>query len=240
MVGVEALVRWQHPTRGLLPPSSFIDLAEQTGVIIDIGSWVLQTAARQMHTWNARFARPDLYVSVNVSGRQLEQADYLSGVRTALTQSRLDPRCLVLEVTESVFATADGNAAEDLHALRQLGVRVAIDDFGTGYSSLAYLGRLPFDILKVDRSFVSGDQEKSEVLLEAIIALGQSLGFDVIPEGIEETSQLTRLQDLGCHTGQGFLTIPADVPAEVETRLLRATSIPSPRFAEPDLDSQYA
>jgi len=240
MVGVEALVRWQHPTRGLLPPSSFIDLAEQTGVIIDIGSWVLQTAARQMHTWNARFARPDLYVSVNVSGRQLEQADYLSGVRTALTQSRLDPRCLVLEVTESVFATADGNAAEDLHALRQLGVRVAIDDFGTGYSSLAYLGRLPFDILKVDRSFVSGDQEKSEVLLEAIIALGQSLGLDVIPEGIEETSQLTRLQDLGCHTGQGFLLSRPMSAAEVETRRLRATSIPSPRFAEPDLDSQYA
>jgi diguanylate cyclase (GGDEF)-like protein len=221
--GVEALVRWQHPTRGLLPPSAFIDVAEETGAIVGIGSWVLETAARQLQGWQRRYGLPELRLSVNVSVCQLDDPGYADHVGRVLRRTGLDPTSLVLEVTESVLADPAGGAAASLERLRQLGVRVALDDFGTGYSSIEYLRQLPLDILKIDRSFVSGEHANrpGDLLLEAIVGLAQRLGLDVIPEGIEEPDQLARLRGMGCRTGQGFLFSPP-VPAAAMDRLLAA------------------
>ena len=223
--GVEALVRWQHPTRGLLPPFAFIDLAERTGAIVDIGSWVLETAAGQLRTWQRRYDLPELKLSVNVSVCQLDDPGFADHVGDVLGRTGLDPQSLILEVTESVLADPACGAAASLQTLRQLGVRVALDDFGTGYSSIGYLRQLPVDILKIDRSFISGEQANrpGDVLLEAVVGLAQRLGLDVIPEGIEEPDQLARLQVLGCRTGQGFL-LARPVPAEAIDRLLESPS----------------
>jgi diguanylate cyclase (GGDEF)-like protein len=207
LLGLEALVRWQHPTRGLLPPSAFIQLAEDTGAIAEIGTWVLTTAAAQVRSWQRRYRRPDLWLSVNVSVRQLEEQGFVGLVTDVLSSTGLEARCLVVEITESVLADPAGGAAVALEALRRNGVRVALDDFGTGYSSLGYLRQLPVDVLKIDRSFVSGPHARGrgEALLEAIVGLGRHLDLDVIPEGIEHPTELRRLQALGCRTGQGFL-----------------------------------
>lgn len=232
--GLEALVRWQHPTRGLLPPSSFIGLAEETGAIVDIGTWVLDTAARQVQSWQRRYGRPDLGLAVNVSVRQLDDPAYAGQVGTLLGDAGLDPGRLIVEVTESVLADPAGGAAESLATLRRLGVRVALDDFGTGYSSIGYLQRLPVDILKIDRSFVSGEHaDSSGVLLEAIVALAQRLGLEIIPEGIEAPGQLVRLRDLGCRTGQGFLLSRPVPAAAIEELLAAPAALLPPGLAEP-------
>jgi diguanylate cyclase (GGDEF)-like protein len=230
MLGVEALVRWQHPVRGLLTPAEFIPIAEQTGAIANIGEWVLETACRQVGVWQQVHLLPDFDLSVNISVRQLDQADFAEQVSAVLARTRFDPRRLILEITESVFADPRGDAAKILAAIRQCGVRVAIDDFGTGHASIQYLRQLPVDILKVDRSFVSGaEAEAHEVLLDAIVGLGQRLGLNVIPEGIEETDQLIRLQDLGCRTGQGFLLTRPSAPEVIGALLTHSTLLPSPR-----------
>jgi diguanylate cyclase (GGDEF)-like protein len=245
LVGVEALVRWQHPTRGLLPPSAFIQLAEDTGAITEIGTWVLTCAAAQVRNWQRRY-RSDLFLSVNVSMRQLEEQTFVELVTGVLASTGLDARCLVLEITESVLADPAGGAAVALEALRRKGARVALDDFGTGYSSIGYLQELPVDVLKIDRSFVSGPHAHGpgEALLEGIVGLGRHLGLDVIPEGIEHPSELRRLQALGCHTGQGFLfsrPIPASdidawlasVVANLDFELHQAASPAEPaRYAQ--------
>ena len=207
LVGLEALVRWQHPTRGLLPPWAFIQLAEDTGAIAEIGTWVLTTAAAQVRNWQRRYGCRDLWLSVNVSVRQLEEQEFVGLVTDVLASTGLDARCLMLEITESVLADPAGGAAVALETLRRNGVRVALDDFGTGYSSIGYLRQLPVDVLKIDRSFVSGPHAHGpgEALLEAIVGLGRHLSLDVIPEGIEHPAELRRLQALGCRTGQGFL-----------------------------------
>jgi len=206
-VGLEALVRWEHPTLGLLAPSAFIDLAEESGAIISIGAWVLETATRQLRTWQRRYQRPDLWMSVNVSVCQLQEPGFAEHVKHILKASGVQPATFVVEVTESVLADPMGGAAAALAALRQVGVRVALDDFGTGYSSIGYLRQLPVDVVKVDRSFVSGTDSGGEgnVLLEAIVGMAQRLGLAIIPEGIEEPDQLERLRAMGCHIGQGFL-----------------------------------
>jgi EAL domain-containing protein (putative c-di-GMP-specific phosphodiesterase class I) len=222
-VGVEALVRWQHPTRGLLPPLAFIELAEETGAIVEIGAWVLETAASQLQMWRRRYGLPALWLSVNVSVRQLDDPGFSALVADVLQRTGLDPASLVLEVTESVLADPAGGAAGALETLRQLRVRVALDDFGTGYSSIGYLRQLPVDILKIDRSFISGEHadRHGDVLLDAIVGLADRLGLDVIPEGIEEPGQLARLQALGCRTGQGFL-LSRPMPAAAVDELLAA------------------
>jgi diguanylate cyclase (GGDEF)-like protein len=224
VAGVEALVRWQHPTRGLLPPSTFIALAEEKGAILGIGLWVLETACTQLQAWQHRHLRPDLFLSVNVSVRQLEHPGFADQVKDVLARTALAADRLVVEVTESVLADPAGGAATALAALRTIGVRVALDDFGTGYSSMSYLSQLPVDILKIDRSFVTGASAGSqpEAVLAAIIGLAERLGLDVIPEGIEETSQLARLQSLGCQAGQGFLLSRPLAPAAVDSLLLVA------------------
>ncbi len=228
VTGAEALVRWQHPTRGLLMPSTFIAIAEENGAIVDIGMWVLQAACAQMQAWQHRHVRPDLFLSVNVSVRQLEQPGFADQVKDVLIQTTLAADRLVVEVTESVLADPAGGAATALAALRAIGVRVALDDFGTGYSSMSYLSQLPVDILKIDRSFVTAGASagsQPEAVLAAIIGLADRLGFDVIPEGIEDTAQLVRLQSLGCRAGQGFLLSRPLAPAAVDSLLL-ATRAP--------------
>ena len=204
--GVEALLRWQHPVRGAILPDQFIPLAEETGLIIPIGRWVLGEACRQAARLNqtARSADP-LTMSVNLSVKQLQSETIVPDVRDALMSSGLDPAALVLEITETVMMADMDLAVQQLNDLKALGVRLAMDDFGTGYSSLSYLSRLPVDILKMDRSFLVSDHETDSSLAAAIIALGKSLKLDVVAEGVERLDQVPSLRDLGCELGQGFL-----------------------------------
>jgi diguanylate cyclase (GGDEF)-like protein/PAS domain S-box-containing protein len=202
--GVEALLRWMHPTRGTIQPLQFIPLAEETGLIIPIGRWVLQQACRQGALLQERFPRtPPLTMSVNLSVKQLQSESIVEDVRQALEASELPASSLVLEITESVMMADADLAVRRLHELKELGVLLAMDDFGTGYSSLSYLSRYPVDILKMDRSFLASEHENSG-LAAAIIALGNTLQLHVVAEGIEVPEQITSLRDLGCELGQGF------------------------------------
>jgi diguanylate cyclase (GGDEF)-like protein len=205
-VGFEALVRWQHPERGLVPPAEFIPLAEETGVVTDIGRWVLAEATRQCATWSAASGRP-LRMSVNLSPRQILEEDIPSLVAAVLADSGLPARQLTLEVTEGVFVHDVDRVVDQLHRLRELGVRIAIDDFGTGFSSLSYLRRLPADVLKIDRSFVADlpDSRSSASLVASIIELAHTLQLDVVAEGVETDAQRRCLVELGCGLAQGYL-----------------------------------
>jgi EAL domain-containing protein (putative c-di-GMP-specific phosphodiesterase class I) len=215
LAGVEALVRWQHPERGLVPPLDFIPLAEQTGLIVPIGRFVLREACRQMRAWHDAYPTdPPMTVSVNLSARELDEAGLVPSVRAALEESGLDPAHLVLEITESLLLVDLPATLRALLALRALGVRLAVDDFGTGYSSLAYLENLPVDILKIDKSFVdrigkspdSGpdDGPASPVMVSAISQLGHALHLQLVAEGIEQQEQVSTLQELACEYGQGY------------------------------------
>jgi diguanylate cyclase len=201
--GVEALVRWEHRSRGLLPPSEFIALAEGSGLIVPLGRWILAEALREAASWGR--AGESLSVAVNVSPVQLRDAGFMDDLRAALKSSKLDPTRLVIEITESVLAEAL-ITAEVLKAIRALGVRMAIDDFGTGYSSLAYVQQYPVDIIKIDRSFVINlTDPKSAAVTTAIVELAKRLGITTIAEGIERPGQLSSLLALGCDLGQGYL-----------------------------------
>ncbi len=207
LIGFEALVRWNHPERGLLEPATFIPVAEETGLIVPLGNWVLTEACRQMAEWRAIRVSDSLFMSVNVSSLQLMHPDFVAHVHHALQAAEMRPAQLTLEVTESVLMDGIENAVSTLTALRNMGVTLSIDDFGTGYSSLSYLATLPIDALKVDRSFIermNRDGEGSEIV-KAIFKLGQALSKQVFAEGIETGAQLTLLQELGCEFGQGFL-----------------------------------
>src|SRR5664280_2791562 len=228
LVGLEALVRWLHPTQGLLPPSAFIDVAEETGAIIGIGAWVLATATHQVHCWQRRYGLPGLWISVNVSVCELDVPGFADVVENGLRVSGLDPTRLVLEVTESMVADPKGGAAAALAALRRIGVRVALDDFGTRHSSISYLRQLPVDLVKIDRSFVAGTHTggPGNDLLEAIVAMAQRLGLDIIPEGIEDLDQLARLRVMGCHIGQGFLLSRPVSTEAIDALLAAPTPLP--------------
>ena len=214
--GFEALVRWSHPGLGEVEPLRFIPIAEETGFIVPLGRWVLVEACEQMAAWNSA-SREKLSLSVNLSRRQLVSPHLADEVRTALALSGIDPHQLILEITESVLMEDPDRASLALAELRDMGIRIAVDDFGTGYSSLSHLQRFPVDILKIDKSFIDplvGVDSGSSALVTAIIGLAQSLGLDVIAEGIEHESQLHRLVDLGCLQGQGFLMArPLDIDA---------------------------
>ena len=204
--GFEALVRWQHPRHGIVPPLDFIPIAEETGLIVPLGAWVLDEACRQMQRWQSAFPElPGLRMSVNLSGKQLVSVDLLRDLEHALQVSSLPPQSLDLEITESVLMVDTEAAIQTLGRLKAIGVGLQIDDFGTGYSSLSYLHRLPFDTLKIDRSFVhSMDvQEDGIEIVRTIMALARSLKMRVIAEGVENRSQLSRLRELGCRFGQG-------------------------------------
>ncbi len=206
VTGMEALARWQHPLKGAIGPTAFIPVAEETGLILQIGSMVLQEACRQAAGWNERRADP-LTVTVNISAMQLEAPELLDDVRNALGATGLPPSCLVLEITESVIVKNGIGALDRLKSLKALGVRLAIDDFGTGYSSLSYLQQFPVDILKIDRSFTSSLTRgpNQDALARTIIALGELLTLRTIAEGVEQSAQHARLRDLGCSHGQGYL-----------------------------------
>jgi diguanylate cyclase (GGDEF)-like protein/PAS domain S-box-containing protein len=204
---VEALVRWNHPRRGLLAPVDFIAVAEQTGLIVDLGRWVLQQATRDARRWQVRFPSvPPMQISVNLSGRQLEGHELINEVVDAVDAAGLDPQSLILELTESVLLADTEPVASTLQELRGLGFRLALDDFGTGYSSLGHLRDFPVDILKMDASFVAGIGHgmADGAILRAIIGLANSLGLMTIGEGIERQEQLAALNAMGCNAGQGF------------------------------------
>jgi diguanylate cyclase (GGDEF)-like protein/PAS domain S-box-containing protein len=208
IVGVEALVRWHHPERGLIPPMSFIPIAEETGLIIPIGSHVLHRACQDAATWHRELSdRAPRSMSVNLSSRQIQDPQIVSDVELALSRSGLPPSALTLEITESFLLDDTESAATTLAALKALGVRIALDDFGTGYSSLTHLDRFPVDVLKIDKSFVdalSSDDGEQSSLVGAIVNLGMMLGLHVTAEGIEGSTQLARLRSMGCELGQGF------------------------------------
>ena len=221
VVGVEALVRWRHPVRGLLLPSEFIPLAEETGMILPLGSHVLHEACVQVARWRRRGAAT-LGVNVNISARQLASRELSHEVSSALEASGLDPSALVIEITEGTLLESHA-AVGRLQELKKLGVRIAIDDFGTGYSSLNYLRRFPVDYLKLARPFVEelGSSPDQEPLVAAILRLGTALGLETVAEGIERESQLDRLRGLNCRFGQGFLYSRPLPPAELDPLLLR-------------------
>jgi diguanylate cyclase (GGDEF)-like protein len=217
ITGVEALIRWHHPARGLIMPDEFIPLAEDTALIVPIGRWVVNEACWQAAEWHRRGNR--IAVSVNVSGRQLESdIDFLADVEAALTNSGLDPASLTLEITETVLMRDALAGARRLHALKALGLRIAIDDFGTGYSSLGYLQQFPVDVLKIDRSFISrlSDNPEASALVHTMIQLGKALGIETFAEGIEEPAQLTSLLREECDSGQGFLFARPLSPAALD------------------------
>ena len=221
-VGVEALLRWNHPRHGMVPPLEFLPLAEESGLIIPLGRWVLEQAVAQLVAWRrAHPAMAALSVSVNVSGRQLEEHRFVDDVRAVLHSSRLDPELLVLEITESVLMRDQEEIVARLHELKALGVGLAIDDFGTGYSSLGYLRHFPVDVLKVDRSFVSGitDQSRQAALAEAVVRMGATLELQTVAEGVELEEQAGQLQALGCPLAQGFLFARPMPAAECEALL---------------------
>ncbi len=203
--GHEALVRWQHPERGLVPPAQFITLAEDSGLIVPIGRWILREATRQAAAWQ-RASGEAPRMSVNVSVCQFQHPDLVDDVTEALLASGLAPDRLTLEITESLFAQDTAGTTQKLEELRDLGVRLALDDFGTGYSSLSYLRRFPINILKIDKSFVDGVATSSEdrAVIGAIVQLGQTLRLDLVAEGIETPEELAALQALGVHYGQGY------------------------------------
>ena len=222
IVGLEALVRWNHPERGLLDPGEFVSIAEDSGLIEPIGRWVQETACRQALGWHE--LRPDqrpLDVAVNLSARQVAHRDLAGQVREVLARTGLDPVNLRLEVTESVLVEESASATATLEALSELGVRLVLDDFGTGYSSLAYLNRFPFDALKIDRSFVDGlglEQERTAIV-EAVIGMARALSLDAIAEGVESEEQLAELRRLGCDFAQGHLFSRPLAPDKVTTLL---------------------
>jgi diguanylate cyclase (GGDEF)-like protein/PAS domain S-box-containing protein len=218
---MEALVRWRHPRHGLIPPDRFIPLAEETGLIIPMGMWVLETACRQLRAWRTCFgSRSDVAVSVNLSARQFQHPTLVEDVRRVLDETGLEPSSLMFEITESIAMRDAAAAADILAKLKDVGVRLAIDDFGTGYSSLSYLHRFPIDVLKIDRSFISRlrNERHDVAIVEAVIALARGLNMEVTAEGIETNEQLTQLEQLGCHNGQGYYfgrPMPADSVTQV-------------------------
>jgi diguanylate cyclase (GGDEF)-like protein/PAS domain S-box-containing protein len=205
--GFEALVRWRHPERGFVSPIDFIPVAEETGLIVQIGEFVLRESCKQMQRWQKLFpSDPPLFISVNLSGRQFAQHDLINEVAYILNETKIDPHSLKLEITESVVMENIETATEMLRQLRALGVQLSIDDFGTGYSSLSYLHRFPIDTLKIDRSFVTAmsDNNENTEIVRTIVMLAQNLGMDVVAEGVETNEQLALLRKLGCENGQGY------------------------------------
>jgi EAL domain-containing protein (putative c-di-GMP-specific phosphodiesterase class I) len=227
--GAEALVRWNHPAHGLVAPADFIPVAEETGLVVPIGAWVLSTACGWAVETAHQLGRP-VWVSVNVSPRQLAQPDVVDVVSAALERTGLDPGCLCLEVTESVLVQDAESAERVLSALRNRGVRLSIDDFGTGWSSLTYLQQFPVDEIKLDRSYVGkvDRDEGSASIVGALVGMAHSLGLTVTAEGVETQAQLEFLRSQGCDAAQGYYFSRPVPPAEA-VEVLRQTAVPHQR-----------
>jgi EAL domain-containing protein (putative c-di-GMP-specific phosphodiesterase class I) len=212
IIGAEALLRWRHPGRRLVSPTQFVPIAEDCGLIVPIGRWALREACRQAQAWQDAGLRPTP-VAVNISAREFRSKDFLEGVRRILRETRLEPRYLELELTESVLMEDAKSTTSVLRALKNMGVQLAVDDFGTGYSSLSYLTQFPIDTLKVDQSFVheittdpdGAYLDRAALVVSAVIAMGKSLKHRVIAEGVETRAQLAFLQAHHCAEGQGYL-----------------------------------
>jgi EAL domain-containing protein (putative c-di-GMP-specific phosphodiesterase class I) len=202
--GFEALLRWEHPVRGVVQPNDFIPLLEETGLVLEVGRWVLEQACRQGARWREE---REVGMAVNVSGRQLDTDDFVTHVREALAGSGLNPHALTLEITETTLMRNVEATAARLATLKALGVRIAVDDFGTGYSSLAHLQRFPVDALKIDRSFISRltHNVEGESVIHTLVQLGKALSIETLAEGIEQEQELSMLQAENCDSGQGFL-----------------------------------
>jgi EAL domain-containing protein (putative c-di-GMP-specific phosphodiesterase class I) len=225
--GVEALLRWDHPRRGAIPPGDFIPLAEETGLILPIGAWVLGESCRQMALWRAYPALRDAFVSVNLSTRQLRHPDLVEQVARVLAETGLPPAGLALEITEGAIAQDLEAAVSALGKLRDLGVRLAIDDVGGSSSSLSYLRRLPVDMLKVDRSFIAGLEDAgTTAVLDAIGAVGRALGMEVTAEGIETETELAAVRALAFDRGQGFFFAHPAAPTELTPGFARGLPYP--------------
>ena len=221
LVGAEALVRWEHPQHGLLAPDRFLEVAEETGLIVPLGAWVVKEACNKLAEWQSHPETADLHLSVNLSARELTHPDVVSTVLGCVRTSQINPRRLTIEVTEST-AMADGDTGfRALRDLSEAGLRVAIDDFGTGYSSLEQLRRMPVDIVKVDRSFVAGMSADSidRELVAAVVGMGRALKLWVVAEGIETADQAEALRELGCQVGQGYLFARPLPAAEIDALL---------------------
>jgi EAL domain-containing protein (putative c-di-GMP-specific phosphodiesterase class I) len=205
IIGVEALIRWHHPHRGLVPPEQFVPIAEECGLIIPIGRWVLREACRQARAWQSAGLSP-LCIAINISAVELRDKDFVAGVRAILTETGLAPHYLELELTETFLMQDSQSTATVLRALKEMGVQLALDDFGTGYSSLSNLKQFPIDILKIDQSFVREltTDAGANSIVSAVIGMGKNLGMQVVAEGVESREQLACLQQLACPQGQGF------------------------------------
>jgi EAL domain-containing protein (putative c-di-GMP-specific phosphodiesterase class I) len=220
MVGVEALLRWDHPTRGIVGPDEFIPILEQTGQIREVGRWVLGHACQQMADWHDRGSVLD--ISVNVSGRQLDDDGIVEYISEALAVSGLPATSRVIEVTETALMRNADATAKRLHSMKELGVRIAVDDFGTGYSSLAYLQRFPVDCLKIDQSFTNAitASPESKALIGTLVQLGKDLGLTTLAEGVETSGQMAHLRGQHVNEGQGFLLARPLDALTLETELL--------------------
>jgi EAL domain-containing protein (putative c-di-GMP-specific phosphodiesterase class I) len=205
IVGMEALLRWKHPERGMISPALFIPLAEETGYIIPIGEWVLRTACEQCRRWQ-KTGFPSLYVAVNLSSRQFHQQDLTASIHRVLQETGLDPTRLGLEITEGLIMQQAETSVNTLRELKAMGIRISIDDFGTGYSSLSYLKRFPIDVLKIDQSFVRDipKDEDDAAIASTIITMAHSLGLKVVAEGVETLDQLKFMRQHGCDAMQGY------------------------------------
>jgi EAL domain-containing protein (putative c-di-GMP-specific phosphodiesterase class I) len=219
---VEALVRWRHPERGLLGPTEFVPVAEETGLIVPIGRWVLEEACKQAKVWQERHPRiAPLVMCVNLSIKQLQRPDLVETIERVLRETHLDAGCLSLDITESLYIEALESNIAGLDELKRLGVRLSIDDFGVGYSSLSYLKRLPADTLKIDKSFVKGVGENAEdtAIVRMVIELAQTLGMMVVAEGVESEGQAEQLKEMGCDLGQGYY-FSKPLPLEAVSKFL--------------------
>jgi EAL domain-containing protein (putative c-di-GMP-specific phosphodiesterase class I) len=228
VTGAEALLRWQHPQRGMVPPAEFIPLAERTGLMLPLGDWVLKRACEQLAAWRQRPETAALTLAVNVSALQLAQDDFVAKVQAGVAQAGIDPSRLKLELTESMLAHDLEDIIAKMTALKAHGIGFSLDDFGTGFSSLSYLRRLPLDQLKIDQSFVAGmlDSPKEAAIVQALISLGTSLGIELIAEGVETEAQRRFLQERGCKVYQGYLFSRPVPAAGFEALLARAEGSP--------------
>jgi EAL domain-containing protein (putative c-di-GMP-specific phosphodiesterase class I) len=214
IVGAEALIRWLHPKKGMIPPDKFIPIAEETGLIHQINKWVIGTACKQNNEW-AKAGIGHVRIAINLSGYQLAGQNIVSFLQESLKENNLDPQYLEVEITESVLMQDSDDTISTLQQIKDMQIVIALDDFGTGYSSLSYLTSFHVDTLKIDRSFIMGcpHQKNNIVVIKAIIAMGRSMGMKIVAEGIETDEQLEMLREFGVHEGQGYLFKPP-VPQE--------------------------
>jgi EAL domain-containing protein (putative c-di-GMP-specific phosphodiesterase class I) len=206
ITGSESLIRWNHPENGLLAPGDFIVIAEQTGIIHELGRWIIDTVFKQIKSWQDQNLRV-LPVSINISLLQFKSSDLINHLEYCITKYNLDPQLITLELTESIAVEDYSSALKKLNKLKKIGFKIALDDFGTGYSSLNYLANLPFDILKIDKSFTSkiGEETNSDTLIETIVLMAKKLKLNIIAEGVETEKQFGYLKELGCEKYQGYL-----------------------------------